>query len=1097
MRNLTIAAALTVGTVVLVATAQEIGHRAPFWPGTDVRHQVQEWYSDIPWHQKLGTFAGNEIDEALVLPYEALGQKEKDFCAKNKLTPEDCMLEAGINNILGTLRTDSLYNSQDPKIKAARECQNPALPCIEVMLELSSFWTRSTPSGVALQQRPFGMEPPNANNFYGGYTITDGSTYAPQMPWYMAHYCDSFFSPSAADVQDPVCYGDYFSPMNNGFNPTNGPVDAWPNSAPWSVFPSSTAPAPTNHCKSGETKCTLVMAGFDLGILPPTLDNLQYKKYNEFLLTWFNGALKNFPNDAGAAELQRHFPWSGTEITWENFIYPRAALNAFLGQFADTHVADANPPTCDVTVNGPAVTPCFNTEIRRANHNLYPRQCKLDDLAGAAAGDTASVTRLRQCGLNYELHHNGYLEQWPESFWPDVRNAGMVANQYGRTSFLFAGVPGLQLPVSFYKDPDSDSGLSVYERVYNASIFSLYLPITNVADVKRAFHGRNYTDKEFYHTLLMSNHMEADPWQFADGIRGKVLWHNEYRTQKMYESRSPTFNPDRTFAAAFSPQTAPAPFHNNTCDGCHVRNGSGVPINTAGKLDAALQEFMNGGEYNPYPVKDYTFTGQIRPMKLVFFDLRRDTSGLDSSRYSEPLAFAANLVAHPPRNVQPDDLYYNNKIMNFYGDSFHVTTSGYNYVWNYETAKPNRMVVNAPRVNSELNKTYEPRQVKLGAFQTSSSCRIVLPSPTSKPWPSNCDDVNGAAIGAAIDGGAVGFMLLNGKRLGNLSAMEAIPSQAIVGFRDSQRAALGETIAGEIIWNAGSRDGVGGKVHKECRTKSLADCYIGRFGWVGDRASLEDQVANAAFVEMNMTTSEGYKKLYSNNKVMFPIRYAYPNCGPANKTCVESSGNADLSEQDIERMADYARWLGNPTRSEFKVSLPEVMAGEKVFRQINCNTCHVIKKIEIVPDDTMLSEDFRDRLAARVAGSALPFLSYIGTDLLMHDMGYLSQVADASQSIRDNDGVVMPTFQNYVQKIRTPALKGLRFNRFVTDSHKNTKSPGDPACDFLLHDGRACDAIEAAFLHDGPAVKKLGVIEGLNGLTPKEILELRAFLYSL
>jgi CxxC motif-containing protein (DUF1111 family) len=76
-------------------------------------------------------------------------------------------------------------------------------------------------------------------------------------------------------------------------------------------------------------------------------------------------------------------------------------------------------------------------------------------------------------------------------------------------------------------------------------------------------------------------------------------------------------------------------------------------------------------------------------------------------------------------------------------------------------------------------------------------------------------------------------------------------------------------------------------------------------------------------------------------------------------------------------------------------------------------------------------------------------------------------------------------------------LKGLRFNRFVTDSHKNTVSPLDPACDFLLHDGRACDAIEAAFLHDGPAIKKLGVIEGLNSLTPQQILELRAFLYSL
>jgi len=115
----------------------------------------------------------------------------------------------------------------------------------------------------------------------------------------------------------------------------------------------------------------------------------------------------------------------------------------------------------------------------------------------------------------------------------------------------------------------------------------------------------------------------------------------------------------------------------------------------------------------------------------------------------------------------------------------------------------------------------------------------------------------------------------------------------------------------------------------------------------------------------------------------------------------------------------------------------------------------------------------------------------------MNDMGYLSQVANAAQAIRDQNGVVLPAFQNYMQKLRTPPLKGLRFNRFVTESHKNTKASGDPACDFLLHDGRACDAIEAAFLHDGPAIKQLGVIEGLNGLSSKQVLQLRAFLYSL
>ena len=72
--------------------------------------------------------------------------------------------------------------------------------------------------------------------------------------------------------------------------------------------------------------------------------------------------------------------------------------------------------------------------------------------------------------------------------WPDVRSAVLItANQYGRTSFLFAGVPGMQMPVSFYKDPTSDSGLSIYEQVHNASIFSLYLPIANEADNKRAY----------------------------------------------------------------------------------------------------------------------------------------------------------------------------------------------------------------------------------------------------------------------------------------------------------------------------------------------------------------------------------------------------------------------------------------------------------------------------------------------------------------------------------------------------------------------------------------------------------------------------------
>jgi CxxC motif-containing protein (DUF1111 family) len=1138
MRRLTIAgliAASTLGAFVPVAAAQ---NRAPFWPAITGAPVVTEWYSDLPWTQKLGTFRGNEIDQAIVLPYEQLGTKRQKFCTDNKITvQEDCMIETGIVSILSTLRTDTLYDQSDSnsKIKAAAYCKsnsNPAsVPCIEVMLALSFFGTpgdntsQPIPSDNTLQPLPFGKEPQqgpyNAN--YGGYVITDGTAYAPQLPWYMSHYCDSQFTNGAADVQDPVCYADYFSPFNNGFNPYSPHVAAdWPNSgAPFSVWPAAAPPAPNNHCLGGTspptTKCTLVMAGFDLSEVP--LDPpYQYEKYNGFLLTWFNGALKNFPSNFSLADRQRHFPWSGTPVTWPDFVYPQVKANPFLGQFKSVQTEPPHPAGCDTTLTGPTNTtpPCTNTGTMRADHFLYPRQCTPADLTGM------NVANLRNCGLAYEQHPNGFMNQWPQSFWGTLNTAvpGMLVNSYGRTSFLFAGVPGMQLPVPFYQN-GSASGLSIYQQVHNASIFSLYLPIANEADVTNAFLGRNYTNINFYHTLLMSNHMESDPWEFAEGIRGRTLWHDEYRTQLMYEAGQRNFK-TRTFAAAFDPATAQAPFHNNTCDGCHVRNGSGIPIRPNGLLDPELQApkgFMTTGAYTPYyPVKDYTFTGQIRPMKLVFFDLQRAAGGTNDSVYSEPLAFFGSPVGVAQA---PSAFYYKNKIMNFYGDSFHVTRPGYGYDWYYGQANPRRMVVSTTRFNKELQITYQPWQVNLGKFVTDQRCQL-LPVPNSKPpWPTSCTDIGDTAIHLAIDGGlgsppSVGFMLLNGKRLGNLSAIEAIPNNAIAGvpgapgFRDQQIAALvalgvpsgvAATIAGEILWNAGTRGGVNGDVKKSCTTMSLDTCYIGRFGWLGDRVSLEDQVANAAFVEMNMTTSAGYKKLYPGGGVMFPLRYDVPNCGPADKTCVESGGNADLSEQDVDRMAAYARWLGNPTRSEFTAALPEVIAGEQIFGQLMCNTCHVISKIDIVPEDTMLTKVFRDRLANHVA----PFLSYLGTDLLVHDMGYLSQVGNASGSIRDTNGVVLPAYRDFVQKIRTPPLKGLRFNRFVTESQLNTKNqcnytrgvPCDPACDFLLHDGRACDAIEAAFLHDGPAINKLGVIDGLNKLTSDQLSQLRAFLYSL
>src|SRR5262245_61103182 len=83
-RSIATAAALTFGAVVLVAGAQEVPLvplRPSWWPAVQGSPVIKEWFSDLPWHQKLGTFAGNEIDEPLILPYDALGDAEKAYCA--------------------------------------------------------------------------------------------------------------------------------------------------------------------------------------------------------------------------------------------------------------------------------------------------------------------------------------------------------------------------------------------------------------------------------------------------------------------------------------------------------------------------------------------------------------------------------------------------------------------------------------------------------------------------------------------------------------------------------------------------------------------------------------------------------------------------------------------------------------------------------------------------------------------------------------------------------------------------------------------------------------------------------------------------------
>ena len=221
---LALGTALLAATVVVVASAEEQNGRAPFWPLLAVPSVaiIDEWYSDLPWHQKLGTYAGNQIDEPIVLPYLALPQADRDFCTRHQMSNQDCMLEVGVTNILGMQRTDRLYDATTPSapskptVKDAPECQDPTLPCIEVKLTVANYHFASKGDAIARVSYVFGNDQP-VGGVYGGYNINDGTTFAPQLPWYMSHYCDAMFE-KERDFNDPVCYGDYLSTFNNGFN---------------------------------------------------------------------------------------------------------------------------------------------------------------------------------------------------------------------------------------------------------------------------------------------------------------------------------------------------------------------------------------------------------------------------------------------------------------------------------------------------------------------------------------------------------------------------------------------------------------------------------------------------------------------------------------------------------------------------------------------------------------------------------------------------------------------------------------------------------------------------------------------------------------
>jgi len=1176
-----------------------------------------EWFADIPWHQKLSTADGNLIDIPFVLAFEAI-PKTLDACKDVPAAPTGrdetaqerqarktaearCMLRHGIVNVSGFRRMDRLFDPEHVPEGQEERCADGN--CVQVKLE---FQRLNTQTNAAYQPDPVTND---GNQAQGGVVpsfglaVTEATIFAPWRPWYMSHFCGW----EVTSVIDSVCYDSYFTTQLQAFTNLAG-QQRWPRDRAIVFYPQENDGNFGLYCLPGSTTCPMylgkvdwlprdadgnepqgpIVTGCEPGTVPdgktcdPAKLLAEVKTRTQVLDDNFDAALQAF-QDTG------RFPWEGTATypdgTPKNPTTSTIPGAPYLGFY---ELELGQPPALDDNPKN------FKGHLFQGSRYVLPKRCTKPDFASARRGDQAAIDKLRDCTLNFELHTTGFIHQWNQLFPSDMSRAekaavvakifpGITNNQYGRTLFLMAGLREQKIAAPFFvtdvKGRDFTSGLSLYDQLYGASLYTQYLPMLYPDPLlypngeKRLVQGY---DNNFWHAFFMSNHSNQSPDHFIRGLRGRTLWHNEFRSYLMYDSHIKRVTAGtvfeeplrhRDFPAGFQPADHKVPYHGNTCDSCHVRNGSGIPLGPNGKLTNIHTErgIPEDFQLKPDDTLDYTYTNGMHKMggnpivpsmKMVLFDLKepkpRRATVCDANDHTTPAS-----MDHPSGG------FYNNKIMNFYGNSFHVNLEGQapNQLPTYDlryvaigseddqnagTGAPYEIVVIDPETKAPIPRerqtekgliTYAPKRAIVSNVNTGNRCEpgdIDPFAPLDSAWPLDCDDINGPAVEAAINNQQVGYMHLLGKRLGNTPLIEMIPDETIKEALEAQVNSL-EGNPGCYDLSAGTRAGptLADLNYRSCENKQLGtgpgDCYIGRWGWIGDRASLEDQVANAAHVEQNISTKASYQAIHPSAKsVSELVRYNGPMCGPADIACeLQTEANSDLTEEEVRNMATYQRWIGIPQRSEFQVEMAKVQDGEAIFNELGCNHCHIIDKIPFVKNDNMLPDEEREKLEKLLiqenGETDYPFVSYLGTDLLLHDMGYLSQVAkgplktdrsprrgsnndDGSPYVkmRDANGKIRSGYEAYFQLIRTPPLKGLRFNRFVTDSHHNkTTSTGlngyesRAGCDFLLHDGRACDAIEAAFLHDGPAVKELGMIEKLNKKTVEELDKLRAFLYSL
>ena len=257
--------------------------------------------------------------------------------------------------------------------------------------------------------------------------------------------------------------------------------------------------------------------------------------------------------------------------------------------------------------------------------------------------------------------------------------------------------------------------------------------------------------------------------------------------------------------------------------------------------------------------------------------------------------------------------------------------------------------------------------------------------------------------------------------------VECVSNQTLLALRDAQPAQMRGTAVMVPVLEANGT------------------ARIGRFGWKSQHASLESFSADAYLNEMGITSP------------LFPEENTSANRFVGYGSDFDPVEDPEDDGVDVVAFADFMRSTKAPSRGEITA---EVQAGEKLFEQLGCTTCHVA---------TLRTA----RAGTRINGGAFKVPEALGnnifhpySDFLLHDIG-------------TGDGIPVLPGAEYAETdslIRTAPLWALRTrNR-------------------LMHDGLSFTKQEAIQRHGGQAA---GVRERYNGLSKDDQELVLQFLDSL